>query len=154
MELLGLGNSCGMVVDASRYVSDCRYGLYFPSSCASSCDILFHVSWHMQDPTLKVQRSYVPASTMPVSLGLDGADPATYATLETPSGRPFHAFPEDLDSTTLKGGISVFANPAKGASSDFVFFILSCRRGGADVSGSLTAACASDPFPDCHGSFP
>ena len=89
----------------------------------------------------------MPAATMAFPLGLDGVDPATYATLKTPSAQPFHAIPKHLDSKTLKGGIAVFAMPVKAAPPGMVFFILSCRKGGRETSASLTASCAPRLLP-------
>lgn len=93
----------------------------------------------MQDKTLQVQRQPEPVSTVAFSLGNNGVDPATYATLETPSGQPFYAVPKQWQAR-LVGGMWVFATPVKGACKEMVFFILGCRAGGEDVNASLSAS--------------
>lgn len=96
----------------------------------------------MQDDDLEAKREFVPVATVGFSVPTKKNDPATYANLETPSGKPFHAVPKNWNKK-VKGGLSVFVMPAKDTNPEFVFLIVGSRSGGTDVNASLTASYVS-----------
>lgn len=97
----------------------------------------------MQDGDLKVKREFASISQIGFLLPFKtNTDPRTYADLETPSGLPFQAVPENWPEKLL-GGFVVFVAPGKTAHPELVSLVVGCRAGGSDVDAALVASCAS-----------
>jgi hypothetical protein len=100
----------------------------------------------LQDSSLKVRREFIQVSLEPFTLPKP-ADAAAISGLETPSGQPYHCFPQEPPHE-VTGSFAVFNYTAKSVATDPAVesFTFGFRDAGEDFGGAVTCECDAFVF--------